>query len=85
MGSKLSLALGLLSLTCSAYGIAFATPEPTITKNSLARVDDGWSPNPTQGPKFEPMKRELAGLETCGWYAAGISSTFISHDGDCRY
>ena len=69
------LAVGILSLTSSVYGIAFATPEPTITKDSLARVDDGWSPNPTPGPKFELAKRELAEPNTCGWYADGTSST----------
>lgn len=70
------LVVSIFSLTSSVYSIAFATPEPTLTKGDHARVDDGWSPNPTKAPKFELAKRVLAGPETCGWYGDGVNSRF---------
>lgn len=61
--------VGVLALVSGVHAMAFAGPEPTTTQDSLARVEGGWSPNPTQAPNFELVKREVAGADTCGWYS----------------
>lgn len=65
--------VGSLSLL-ALVGTAFSKPlfpEPTITDPAVMR--DGVSPVPTNGPRHELVKRDLASSDTCGW----ITSTRI--------
>jgi hypothetical protein len=78
MVSSSRAAVALLSFASAVYGLAYTTPEPTSSKDNHARVEEGWSPRPTEGPNgpaYELLKREMAGADTCGWYGEGTSST----------
>ncbi|KAF2436308.1 hypothetical protein EJ08DRAFT_234216 [Tothia fuscella] len=71
-------AVALLSLASFSDAIAYTTPRPTTVEDDLARVEDGWTPKPTEGPLLELLKRDNALPDTCGWYLEGTSSREIT-------
>lgn len=60
----------LLSLSASAYGIAFDGPAPTPASNLLYEALNGWTPKPTDQPRSIPeifRRQQKANAAMCGY------------------